>query len=398
MESGGLEDAERDEEGSAILGATLDTLERAARDVEDERRLAEALQLRLLPKLPELPGLRFAAHYQPGSTAARIGGDWYDALPLRDGKVGIAIGDVVGQGIEAAARMAHLQSALRAYALAGLRPGVVLERMNTFVLEGEGGGMVTLLYGIVDPDGGILNVATAGHPPPLLCSPDGSRTFAHAIPGTPLGVTSFPTYEDSIAALEPCSTILLYTDGLAEGPDLPLTDGLEALRRSAAAPANPEELCRSVLDGMDGGAGHDDLALLAVQLTPPEDTLTMSLPATPDSVSSMRRAMSRWLQSAGADDAETYEILLACSEACVNAAAHAHPAVSDVPFEVRTRREGSDVVIVVRDTGTWRPAPDAGSGRGFALMRQLMDDLQVHSRSRGTEVIMRRRLTSPRPR
>ena len=89
-----------------------------------------------------VPGLRLAARYRPGSAETRIGGDWYDAIPLRGGKFGIAIGDVVGRGVEAAARMAHLQSALRAYALEALRPAVVLERMNSFVLEGEQGGMV----------------------------------------------------------------------------------------------------------------------------------------------------------------------------------------------------------------------------------------------------------------
>jgi anti-sigma regulatory factor (Ser/Thr protein kinase) len=385
------------DEGAAILGATLEGLKRAAHGVEVERRLAEALQLSLLPKLPLVPGLRFASRYRAGSADAHIGGDWYDAFPLRSGKVGIVIGDVVGQGVEAAARMAHLQSALRAYALEGLRPAVVLERMNGFVLEGEQGGMVTLLYGIVDPDGSTLKIATAGHPPPLICSPAGMATFGEARAGMPLGVTYFPAYEESMAALAPWSTILLYTDGLAEGPELPLADGLEALRRSITGPTEPENLCRRVLDSMDVRAGHDDLALLAVQLTPPEQKLVTSFVAGPSAVASMRRAVSRWLQSAGADDIETYEILLACGEACVNTIAHAHSAVSDAPFEVRATREGADVIIVVSDTGTWRWTPGVGAGRGLTLMRELMDDVQVHRGDRGTEVTMRRRLESAAP-
>jgi len=104
-------------EGDAILGATLDALKRAAQGVEIEREVAETLQRSLLPRLPVVPGLRLAARYRPGSAETRIGGDWYDAISLRGGKLGIAIGDVVGRGVEAAARMAHLQSALRAYAL-----------------------------------------------------------------------------------------------------------------------------------------------------------------------------------------------------------------------------------------------------------------------------------------
>src|SRR5919109_2979710 len=174
-------------EGDPILGATIDALKRAAHGVEIERRVAETLQRSLLPRLPVVPGLRLAARYRPGSAETRIGGDWYDAIPLRGGNVAIAIGDVVGRGVKAAARMAHLQSALRAYALEGLRPALILERMNSFVLEGEQGGMVTLLYAVVDPDAHTLQVASAGHPPPMVLDPGGRPTFAEAPPGSPLG-------------------------------------------------------------------------------------------------------------------------------------------------------------------------------------------------------------------
>src|SRR6187200_143577 len=92
-------------EGDAILGATLEALKRAAQGVEIERQVAETLQRSLLPRLPVVPGLRLAARYRPGSAETRIGGDWYDAISLRGGKLGIAIGDVVGRGVEAAARM-----------------------------------------------------------------------------------------------------------------------------------------------------------------------------------------------------------------------------------------------------------------------------------------------------
>ena len=266
-----------------ILGATLDTLKRAAEGVEIERRVAETLQRSLLPALPVVPGLRLAARYRPGSTETSIGGDWYDAIPLRGGKVGIAIGDVVGRGVKAAARMAHLQSALRAYALEALRPELVLERMNGFVLEGEQGGMVTLLYAIVDPDGHSVQVASAGHPPPLVLDPEGRPTFVEAPAGSPLGVARYAAYEESVTTLDPWSAVLLYTDGLVEGPDLPLGQGLEGLRGSMeGGPREPEELCTAVLDSLDVRVGSsDDLALLALQLTPPGKTLALSFPARP---------------------------------------------------------------------------------------------------------------------
>jgi serine phosphatase RsbU (regulator of sigma subunit)/anti-sigma regulatory factor (Ser/Thr protein kinase) len=388
------EPARNPAEGDAILGATIDALKRAAHGVEIERQVAETLQRSLLPRLPAVPGLRLAARYRPGSAETRIGGDWYDAIPLRGGKVGIAMGDVVGRGVEAAARMAHLQSALRAYALEALRPELVLERMNGFVLEGEQGGMVTLLYAIVDPDACTLQVASAGHPPPLVLQPEGGPTFAEAPAGSPLGVNRFPSYAESLATLDPWSTVLLYTDGLVEGPELPLGEGLEGLRSAAeACPREPEGLCRTLLASVDSRAGfRDDLALLALQLAPPGDTLTLALPARPSSLASMRRALAQWLRLSGASEAEVYEMLVACGEACANAVAHAHPAVSDSPFEVQAGRDGPELQITVRDSGRWRPPGDESRGRGLPLMRELMDEVDIDPSSRGTTVTLRRRL------
>lgn len=381
-------------EGDAILGATIDALKRAAHGVEIEREVAETLQRSLLPRLPAIPGLRLAARYRPGSAETRIGGDWYDAIPLRGGKVGIAIGDVVGRGVQAAARMAHLQSALRAYALEALRPELVLERMNSFVLDGEKGGMVTLLYAIVDPDASTLQVATAGHPPPLLLRPEAGPTFAEAPAGSPLGVNRFPSYAESLATLDPWSTVLLYTDGLVEGPELPLGEGLEGLRATAEdCPSEPEGLCHALLATVDSRAGsRDDLALLAIQLTPPGEVLALTLPAKPSSLASMRRAVAQWLRLAGASEAEVYEMLVACGEACANAVAHAHSAVSDAQFEVRAERDGPQIQIVVADGGSWRPPSDGGRGRGLPLMRELMDEVLIEPGDEGTTVTLRRRL------
>jgi serine phosphatase RsbU (regulator of sigma subunit)/anti-sigma regulatory factor (Ser/Thr protein kinase) len=386
-------------EGDPILGATLNTLKRAAEGVEIERRVAETLQRSLLPNLPDVPGLRLAARYRPGSAETKIGGDWYDAIPLRGGKIGVAMGDVVGRGVKAAARMAHLQSALRAYALEALRPGLALERMNGFVLEGEQGGMVTLLYAVIDPDAQTVQVASAGHPPPLVLDPDGRPTFVEAPAGSPLGVARYSAYEESVTTLDPWSTLLLYTDGLVEGPELPLGEGMEGLRSSVeGAPREPEELCHGVLESLDVRVGfNDDLALLAVQLAPPGKTLALSLPARPSSLASMRRAVAQWLRLAGAGDDETYEILVACGEACANTVAHAHPALSDSSFEVHAAQDGSEVQVAIRDTGRWRSPGSETRGRGLAVTRELMDDVEIEPSDHGTTVTMRRRLRGNEP-
>jgi anti-anti-sigma factor len=281
--------------------------------------------------------------------------------------------------------MAHLQSALRAYALEALRPAVVLERMNSFVLEGEQGGMVTLLYAIVDPDGQTLQVASAGHPPPLVLDPDGGPTFVEAPAGSPLGVTRYAAYEESTTTLDPWSTVLLYTDGLVEGPDLPLGQGLDGLRSSLdGGPREPEALCHAVLDTLDVRAGfRDDLALLALQLTPPGKTLALALPARPGSLAPMRRAVAQWLRLSGADEDEVYEMLVACGEACANSVAHAHPALSDSSFEVRAGREGAEIDHGSRHRAVATAGRARGDeGEGFAVMRELMDDVDIEPSDR----------------
>ncbi|HYY74291.1 MAG TPA: SpoIIE family protein phosphatase, partial [Solirubrobacterales bacterium] len=308
--------------------------------------------------------------------------------------VGVAIGDVVGRGVEAAARMAHLQSALRVYALEGLRPAVVLERMNSFVLEGEQGGMVTLLYAIVDPDGCTLHVASAGHPPPLVLDAEGGSTFVESPPGSPLGMTRFPSYQESMTTIDPWSSVVLYTDGLVEGPELPLGKGLDGLRDALEGePREPEALCTSLLGALDARTGFiDDVALLVLQLAPPGKDLALALPARPASLASMRRAVAQWLRLGGAAEDEVYEVLVACGEACANTVAHAHPAVSDAPFDVRATRDGAEVEITVTDTGRWRPPGDDRRGRGLTLMRELMDDVDIEPGPNGTRVTLRRRL------
>ena len=379
--------------GDAILGAALEGLRRAAEEVEVERSTAETLQRSLLrQQLPELPGLRLAARYLPGSGEARIGGDWYDAIPLRDGRLALVIGDVVGRGIEAAARMAHLQSAVRAYALEGLRPSLVLERMNGFVEELEKRCTATLLLAVVDPDAETVRLATAGHPPPLIVNPDGTPTFAEGPPGNPLGATHFPSYEETVLALPSGSALILYTDGLVEGADRSLDQGMEILAGTGPdLPDDPDEACRRVLDaGLADGHAHDDVALLVARLDAPPETLDLILRAEPGSLVAVRRALGRWLRAGGVGDAEAYEVQVACGEACSNAITHAYPP-GEAHFAVRASRDGDELALEVSDFGAWRPPRGGQGGRGLALIEQLTDSLEIDRGVAGTTVRMRRR-------
>ena len=379
-----------------ILGAALEGLRRAAEEVEVERSTAETLQRSLLrERLPEMPGLRLAARYLPGSGEARIGGDWYDALALRDGRVALVMGDVVGRGIEAAARMAHLQSAVRAYALEGLRPSLVLERMNGFVHELEGRGSATLLLAIVDPDAETVRIASAGHPPPMLVPPDGNASLAEGPSGSPLGAATFPSYDETVVAMPAGSTLILYTDGLVERSDRPLDDGLEEmLGLGGELRHQPDEAAHTLLQGLlEGGAAHDDVAILVCCLDAPPTLLDLVVPADPSALAGVRRALGRWLRATGVSDAEAYELQVACGEACANAIAHAYPP-GDAHFSVRAATEAGELVIEVSDYGAWQPPRSAAGGRGLALIEQLTDSMEIDRGAAGTTVRMRRRRSS----
>jgi anti-sigma regulatory factor (Ser/Thr protein kinase) len=381
-------------EGDVLIGAAMEGLRRAAHEVEEERHLAATLQRSLLrERLPGVPGLRTAARYLPGSSEAEIGGDWYDLFPLRDGRVGLAIGDVVGKGIAAAARMAHLQSAVRAYALEGLRPSLVLERTNAFALELEGGVMATVLFGILDADAGTLRFASAGHLPPLVIAPNKDAKYVEGPAGSPVGAVGLAAYHESVAPIAPGSTILLYTDGLVERSNLGLDEGLERLRSAVAgASAEPEELCGSLPEQVLGGPPSDDTALLAVLVEKlAGERLALTLPAESASLAPARRLLARWLHAGGAKDPEVYEILVAAGEACANAIAHAYPA-REATFDIEASCDGSLLEIRVIDTGRWRLSRGELRRRGLTLMESLMDELVIDKGEDGTTVTLRRRL------
>jgi len=385
-------------DGDAILGAALEGLRRAADEVEVERSTAETLQRSLLrEQLPDVAGVRMAARYVAGSSEARIGGDWYDAIPLRDGRLALVIGDVVGRGIAAAARMAHLQSAVRAYALEGLRPALVLERMNGFVLALERRCTATMLFALVDPGDETVRFASAGHPPPLLIDPEGAPQFGRSPSGNPLGAQPFPHYEETTLALTAGSALVLYTDGLVEGSERPLEAGMADLRRAGVElPDEPAEGCQALLDRvMVRTEADDDVALLVARLDVPAPSLDLVVPAEPASLMGVRQALGRWLQSIGTDPANAYELQVACGEACANAIAHAYPPGEET-FLVRADRDGDELTIEVKDSGEWRLPRGGTGGRGLALIEQLTDSLEIERGTEGTTVRMRRRSSGAR--
>ena len=377
------------------------TMEERLRQIyEQEHRVAETLQRSLLPeRLPEIEGVELAAHYLPAGARSAVGGDWYDAIELPDGRVGLVVGDVVGHGLRAAATMGQLRNACRAYALVEASPAEVVGRLNRLVLRGEEDAMATALYLVLDRETGEVTYTSAGHPPPLVVSSDGSH-FLEGGRSVPIGASEGASFREDTATLPAGSTILLYTDGLVERRDVALEDRLAQLRAAgAAAGGDLRDVCEQVLRGVLGTQEPgDDVALLAVRPEPVSASrLTLRLPAEPEVLAPLRRRLHRFLSAVGANRDETYEITLTVSEAAGNSIEHAY-GPGDATFEVEVALEGGEVVACVRDSGRWRErqvrtGDEVGArGRGLHIIEGLMDDVDVSTEEGGTVVRMRRRL------
>jgi FixJ family two-component response regulator/anti-sigma regulatory factor (Ser/Thr protein kinase)/putative methionine-R-sulfoxide reductase with GAF domain len=383
-------------EDTVVLQLAADRAGRAierARRFQQEHETAVTLQRSLLPdRLPDIPGLALAARYLPGAAGTEVGGDWYDVIALADGRVGIAMGDVVGRGIPAASLMGQLRNGLRAYAIEGHSPSAVLERLDRMVQSLNPGRMATLLYMVLEPDGRNAVFANAGHLPPLVVETERKPQLLEGARGVPLGVLPYASFEETGARLEPGSTLLVYTDGLVEERGISIEIRLQELQRVAAAPfEGPNELCERLLEEMlPEGPGVDDVALLALTTAPAStDRLSMTLPAEPEALITARRALRNWLAEVGVDPEALYDITLATGEACTNAIEHAY-APGEASFDLEAMRGESDVTVSVRDYGAWREPRGQHRGRGLKLMRTLMDDVNVRREPGGTTVELRR--------
>jgi PAS domain S-box-containing protein len=240
---------------------------------QQEHTVADTLQRSLLPELPAIPGVESAAHYVSASTAADVGGDFYDLLHLPDGSIGVVIGDVVGHDIAAAAAMGHLRGLIRACAWEAPDPdpGVVLARVDRLV-QGLGvASMATMVYARAVPPAGEgepwrLTLASAGHPPPLLRTAGGEVEVLDGVTGLLIGVDGSRPRRSTSIDLPRDATLLAYTDGLIERPGTDLDEGLaELVDRLAATPAGsgPRALCDAAVAGsLDG---RDDVAMIAVR-------------------------------------------------------------------------------------------------------------------------------------
>jgi len=242
-----------------------------ARLYQRQRKVAETMQNHLLPQMPRVPGLQMTARYLPAPGASQVGGDWYDAFSLPDGATALAVGDVVGHDLEAAAGMAQLRNMLRAYAWTEQEPpSRIVDRLDEAITHITDVAMATMILARVEEvDDGHwkLSWTNAGHPPPLLISHDGLARYLTDGHDILLGTGVRTPRTDATALLSPGSTLLLYTDGLIEEPGHTLDEGLHRLRQHAAALAHRPlaSFTNQLLRRARPVANDDDVALLALR-------------------------------------------------------------------------------------------------------------------------------------
>jgi phosphoserine phosphatase RsbU/P len=235
-----------------------------ARMRDRERHVAGTLQRALLPPhLPQIDGAVLAARYVPAEHG--VGGDWYDAFELPGGRLGLAVGDVVGHGVDAAATAVRLRDELRGFVLQGCDPAGVVAALDALAADERDGAYSSVLYAELDVHWRRARWASAGHMPPVLVR-DGVPRVLASPGGTLLGAQPVSPWPQRTEALEYGDRLVLYTDGLVESPGEPLDAAIVDLftRRTAAA-GDLEALCDSLLDARPA-AGRDDAAILAVAI------------------------------------------------------------------------------------------------------------------------------------
>jgi anti-sigma regulatory factor (Ser/Thr protein kinase) len=345
-------------------------------------------QRALLPsRLPEIEGLPLTARYLPGGSPDKLGGDWYDVVPLEGGAVALMVGDVAGGDLVATVLMAQLRSAVRAYALEGHPPTAVVSRANDFHLALASERLATLAYAQVHPVERLVTVVRAGHVPPVLAAPGQEPCFLDGVGGPPLGVRRGELWRESTTQLPPGSTLVLYTDGLIRDRGS-MEDGigqvLTAITRGGPAIA-PDEIADRLVQ-LVPERPPDDTVLLIGQLsadrTDPVSELRRTLPPTPESATVARWLVSDLLRETVEAEAMDVAALLT-TELVSNAIRHTRD-----ELVLTVRLAGGRLRVGVSDSSHRRPQlVRAGkrdtSGRGLHLVEALADGWGVDPDERG---------------
>ena len=371
---------------------------------EQELEVARLIQQHFLPKeLPDLPGWQVAAYYRP---AREVGGDFYDVIPLPDGRVAFVVGDVTDKGVPAALVMSATRSVLRASATRLVEPGVVLERVNEHLCPDMPPKMfVTCLYGVLDPETGLLRFANAGHDLPYVKTADGVIELRAR--GMPLGLMADMTYEEKEAVLEPGDSVLLHSDGVVEAHD-PEREmfGFPRLKETMAGVAGGQELIDRVISELEAFTGpgaeqEDDITMVTLErsaggamMAPAANGTVLAEFDLPSEPGNEREAMARVeeaIAGTGLEAARLERLKTAVAEATMNAMEHGNEYRPDRPVSIRVLGSADSVRVQVSDLGgatelPEREAPDLEAklaglqrprGWGLFLIEQMVDEARV---------------------
>lgn len=362
-----------------------------------EYAAAARLQESLLGPPTLVAGVGHTSRYLPAESALSIGGDWHNTYRLPDGRILIAVGDVVGRGIEAAMVMGQLRSAVVACALRCHEPSELLLCLDQFADDLPGAMSTTVALAFVDPEAESLTYICAGHPPPLIVSPSGSvRVLDNAITW-PLSVG--PDRPGGLGATESFpagSMVLLYSDGLIERRREQLDEGIARLVRSVRANWNLplDAVCDRVMDDALPDSRRDDVALLALRSPVSErDLFLVQLAATSQAVGRVRESLRSWLDEHRLSPDDQLAMLVAVGEACTNAVEHAYTSRGTNLVRVEACRRDGEVTCCVTDSGAWKDnAVRTARGNGLAIMQELMDHVEIERRPGGTAVTLTYRI------
>ncbi len=410
-----------DDEGSLVgrIDVFTDVTESAAKADEVERlyerarTTAESYQRALLPdSIPTLPRVSLVAHYVAAAGRRAVCGDFYDFVPLRDGRMAIVLGDVCGIGPSAANDAALTRYSLRSLAAQDSDTASLLTTMNRLVyVQSPSERFVRLLLGVIDPERAVLEYANAGHVAPVLYRASTGIVEWLAEGGLPIGLEDDTEYKAARIELEPGDMLVFYTDGLTEAPrhGRPFGQGRFTDMVEQYGVGSPGELVQALRRGVDAWVSdelRDDLALVVCQVVPDatleEPTRELVLPNEPMRVPEIRHFVGAFLADLRAPVEVSSEILLAVGEVAANAYRHGRRSEGRSEVRVRCAFEQSTVVITIADDGPGFDAalmdsadlPDrfASGGRGLFLIRELMDEVDVDSSPEGTAITLKREI------
>ncbi len=377
---------------------------------EQELEVARLIQQNFLPKeLPDLPGWQIAAHYRP---AREVGGDFYDVIPLPDGRVGLVVGDVTDKGVPAALVMSATRTILRASATRLVEPGEVLERVNEHLCPDMPEKMfVTCLYGVLDPASGLLRFANAGHDVPYVKTADGVVELRAR--GMPLGLMPGMAYEEKEMVLAPGDSVLLHSDGIVEAhaPDREMY-GFPRLKETVRTGPGGQELIDLVLAELDAFTGpgaeqEDDITMLTLERTGAAPAVAAAdnghllaqfdLPSEPGNERQVIAQVERAVAALELEAPRLNRLKTAVGEAAMNAIEHGNENVADRRVAVRVLHSPGRLRVQVTDQGQAGELPPAEvpdieaklaglqkpRGWGLFLIESMVDETRVTSDAGG---------------